>query len=106
MGRGIEAAEDMHQRRFAAARWSDDRDEFAGIDVEVNVIECTDFLAAEMVDFADAAEFDESHGGIVYDPDNPRRSPRPDSPPAPEREPPWRPSPPPRPDEARPSPPP
>ena len=65
--RRIEAAEDVHERGFAAARRADDGDEFAAVDVEVDVVERADFLAAEVVDLADVAEFDEGHpGGSIW----------------------------------------
>ena len=58
----VEAAEDVHQRGFAAARGPDDGDEFARVDVERDVVQRADFLAAEVVNLADVAEFDEGHG--------------------------------------------
>src|SRR5207253_1290295 len=62
LARRIEAAENVHERGLPAARRPDDRDEFAALDVEIHIVERANFLATEVVDFADAAEFDESHG--------------------------------------------
>jgi hypothetical protein len=43
----------MHQRRFAAARRPDNRNEFAWLDIERDAIESADFFAAKMIDFSD-----------------------------------------------------
>ena len=51
----------MHQGGFAAAGRADDRNEFAGLDIERHIIQRADLLAAEVVDLADVAEFDQSH---------------------------------------------
>ena len=53
----------MHERGLSAAGRSDDGNKFADLNVEIHVVECTDFLTTKMVDFADAAQFDESHFG-------------------------------------------
>ena len=60
--RRIQTAEDVHEGGFAAARGTDDGDEFACVDVERDVVEGADFFVAKAVDFADVAEFDEWHG--------------------------------------------
>src|SRR4030095_3384828 len=69
-----------------------------GLDVEVHVIERSDFLTAEVIDFADVAQFDESHGArdSAYVPEG-RRRPPPPPPAPPERGPPRRPPSPPLP---------
>src|SRR5688572_27096658 len=52
----------MHQRGLAAAGRTDDGNEFALVDVERDIVQRANFFAAQMVNLADVAEFDECHG--------------------------------------------
>ncbi len=61
LGGRVQAAEDVHQRGFAAAGRADDGDEFTLLDVQRDVVQGADFLLAKAVDLADIAEFDEGH---------------------------------------------
>ena len=47
-GGRIQAAENVHQRGFAAAGGPNDRDEFARFDVEGNIIQRANFLPAQL----------------------------------------------------------
>jgi hypothetical protein len=57
----IQATEDVHERRFAASRWTNDGNEFAVINVERHIIQRADFLPAQMIDLADISKFNERH---------------------------------------------
>src|SRR5688572_2880523 len=61
VGRTIQAPENMHQGRFTAAGGTDDRDEFAALNITIDSIESANFFSAQMVDFADVAKFDQCH---------------------------------------------
>src|SRR5207248_9430547 len=51
--RPIEAAEDMHQRRFARPGGTDDRDELAALDVDRETAERMDLDVADVVDLGE-----------------------------------------------------
>ena len=60
LGRRVQAAEDVHQGGLAAAGWTNDGNEFAFVDIERHIIQRADFLAAEVIDFADVAQFNQN----------------------------------------------
>ena len=60
-GGRVEATQDVHQRGFAAARRADDGDEFTLQDVERHVVQRANLLAAQMINFADAAKLNQGH---------------------------------------------
>ena len=55
VGRRVEAAEEVHERRFAGAGGADDRHHLALVDLEVDAFERFDFHLAGVVDLADLA---------------------------------------------------
>ena len=61
MGRGIKAAEDVHQRGFAAAGGADDGDELPDFNVQRDIIQGADLLPAQVVVLAQIADFDQCH---------------------------------------------
>jgi hypothetical protein len=57
----VEAAENIHQGRFAGAGTAHDGDEFAALDRERNPIERRHLIGAQPVDPADLLEVDDRH---------------------------------------------
>src|SRR5215203_1244471 len=52
----------MHQRRFPAAGWTDDRDKFSALNIQGHIVQRPNLFFPEPVDFADVTKFDECHG--------------------------------------------
>ena len=65
VGRGVEAAEKVHQRRLAGAGRADDGHHLTGRDVEVDALERFDFHFAGVVHLADVRHFDDG-AGLVH----------------------------------------
>lgn len=55
----------MHERALAAAGRADNGYELAFLDITGDIIKGANFFAAEMIDFADVAEFYESHAADI-----------------------------------------
>jgi hypothetical protein len=55
VGRRVEAADEIHQRRLAGAGRADDRHHLALFDLEVDAFQRLDFHLAGVVDLADVA---------------------------------------------------
>src|SRR2546423_12138854 len=65
--RRVEAAEDVHQRRLAGARRSDDRDEVAAVDAGVDAAQRLHLVLAGVVDLGDLLEVNErARGGVRF----------------------------------------
>src|SRR6478672_1498968 len=60
-GRAIQAADDVHERRLARTGWSDHRDEFAGIDVYVEVPECLNRHLPHLISLRQVANRNQAH---------------------------------------------
>ena len=60
-GRVVEAAEDVHQRRFAGPRWPGRRDELARLDVERHAAKRVDLHFADVVGLGEIADGDDRH---------------------------------------------
>ena len=54
--RGIQTTQNVHQRRFAAARRPDNRHKLATLNVEGHVVQRPDFLPAQVVNLADLSK--------------------------------------------------
>jgi hypothetical protein len=63
LGRSVETADDVHERRFAGARRSHDRDVLVLRDVEIDAVQCVHFLGADLIDAVEIADLDQ-HGLI------------------------------------------
>jgi hypothetical protein len=63
--RPIEAAEDVHERRFAGARRADDRHEFAALDVERETAERVHGHVADPVVLRQIADGNQAHDQLV-----------------------------------------
>ena len=61
-GRPVEAADDIHEGRFAGARRAHHGDEIAGVDAERDVVQRLHRLVAEPVEARQLLEFDQRHG--------------------------------------------
>ena len=65
-GRGIEAAEQVHEGGLAAAAGTDDGEEFALLDPQTHPIQRADLLIADTIGFFDVFEKNEGHGtGVI-----------------------------------------
>jgi hypothetical protein len=58
--RGLQARDDLEQRRFSAARRADDREERARRDVQADRVERMGNVLAEAISFPDAVRLDEA----------------------------------------------
>ena len=56
----------MHERGLSAPTRANDSDKFTLFDAKVDLIERTDLLVANAVDFADAFEVNEAHGFFFF----------------------------------------
>jgi hypothetical protein len=65
-GRAVEAAEGVHQRRFARAGRPDEGDELARIDGQRDAAQGHDLHLAEFVDLANRLQLDEFGSGVVH----------------------------------------
>src|SRR6185503_17664288 len=65
LGGRIEASEDVHQRRLAGARRSDDRDELAAIDLEIDPVKRRHCVLAGVVDLIDPLELNQLLAGLL-----------------------------------------
>jgi len=63
-GRGIEAADDVHERRFARARGAHDGHVFVGVDLEVDAVQGMDLLRSHLIDAVEVANPDQ-HGALT-----------------------------------------
>ena len=56
----------MHERGLTTPTGANDGDKFPLLDAEVDLIQRTDFLVANMVGFADVFEVNEVHGFFFF----------------------------------------
>jgi hypothetical protein len=54
LGRDVQSAQDVEQRRFAAARGPEQHHEFTGVEIDVDLLQCVHVHFPEAVDLGDA----------------------------------------------------